>query len=94
MSYRLGCLLPSALFACAAVLACGPTSEDAKPAKQVVASPVIVQPKPTRVTAPVQEDVYYENCSAARDAGAAPIRRGQPGYRAALDRDDDGIACE
>lgn len=39
-------------------------------------------------------DVYYPNCDAARAAGAAPIRRGQPGYRAGLDRDGDGIACE
>ncbi|MCX2179528.1 excalibur calcium-binding domain-containing protein [Streptomyces sp. SKN60] len=38
--------------------------------------------------------VYYENCTAARDAGAAPIRRGEPGYRPALDRDNDGIACD
>jgi hypothetical protein len=38
--------------------------------------------------------IYYANCSEARAAGAAPIRRGEPGYRAALDRDDDGVACE
>jgi general secretion pathway protein G len=38
--------------------------------------------------------VYYANCTAARAAGAAPIRRGEPGYRAALDRDGDGVACE
>jgi hypothetical protein len=37
---------------------------------------------------------YYPNCTAARAAGAAPIRRGEPGYRPALDGDDDGIACE
>lgn len=37
---------------------------------------------------------YFPNCSAARAAGAAPIRRGEPGYRSGLDRDDDGIACE
>ncbi|MFR4214305.1 MAG: excalibur calcium-binding domain-containing protein [Bifidobacterium longum] len=37
---------------------------------------------------------YYKNCSAARAAGAAPLYRGQPGYRSALDRDGDGIACE
>lgn len=37
---------------------------------------------------------YYPNCSAARAAGAAPIRAGQPGYGAHLDRDGDGIACE
>ncbi|MFB6521769.1 excalibur calcium-binding domain-containing protein [Streptomyces sp. NPDC056401] len=39
-------------------------------------------------------DVYYKTCSAARAAGAAPIRQGEPGYRHALDRDDDGVACE
>ncbi|WP_323054818.1 excalibur calcium-binding domain-containing protein [Arthrobacter sp. MI7-26] len=38
--------------------------------------------------------VYYANCTAARAAGAAPIYRGQPGYRPALDMDNDGIACE
>jgi hypothetical protein len=38
--------------------------------------------------------VYYQNCSAARAAGAAPIYQGQPGYRSALDRDHDGVACE
>ena len=37
---------------------------------------------------------YYKNCSAARAAGAAPILRGEAGYRSALDRDDDGVACE
>ncbi|WP_299569415.1 DUF1524 domain-containing protein [uncultured Williamsia sp.] len=37
---------------------------------------------------------YYTNCSAARAAGAAPLRVGDPGYRAALDRDGDGVACE
>lgn len=40
------------------------------------------------------DDVYYPNCSAARAAGAAPIRAGEPGYRPALDRDRDGVACE
>ena len=37
---------------------------------------------------------YYANCAAARAAGAAPLFRGEPGYRSALDRDNDGIACE
>ncbi|HTN15135.1 MAG TPA: excalibur calcium-binding domain-containing protein [Sphingomonadaceae bacterium] len=37
---------------------------------------------------------YYANCAAARAAGAAPLRRGDAGYRAGLDRDNDGIACE
>jgi hypothetical protein len=38
--------------------------------------------------------VYYRNCAAARAAGAAPIRIGEPGYAPKLDRDGDGIACE
>lgn len=38
--------------------------------------------------------VYFANCAAARAAGAAPLYRGDPGYRAALDRDNDGVACE
>ena len=37
---------------------------------------------------------YYPNCKAARAAGAAPLYRGQPGYRPGLDRDNDGVACE
>jgi hypothetical protein len=38
--------------------------------------------------------VYFENCTAARHAGAAPLYAGQPGYRGAMDRDKDGVACE
>ena len=38
-------------------------------------------------------DVYYKNCTAAWDAGVAPLHEGDPGY-APLDRDGDGIACE
>ena len=37
---------------------------------------------------------WYKNCQQARLAGAAPISRGSPGYRAALDADGDGVACE
>jgi hypothetical protein len=36
----------------------------------------------------------FANCSAARAAGAAPVMRGDPGYAAHLDRDNDGIGCE
>jgi len=38
--------------------------------------------------------VYFPNCASARAAGAAPLYRGRPGYRPALDRDGDGVACE
>ncbi|WP_147075217.1 thermonuclease family protein, partial [Meiothermus hypogaeus] len=35
--------------------------------------------------APSPSSVYYRNCAEARAAGAAPIYRGQPGYRPGLD---------
>lgn len=36
----------------------------------------------------------FPNCAAARAAGAAPVRRGEPGYGPHLDRDGDGEGCE
>ena len=36
----------------------------------------------------------FANCSQARAAGAAPVRRGDPGYGPHLDRDNDGVGCE
>ena len=40
-------------------------------------------------------NTYYKNCTAAWDAGAAPLYEGDDGYEAPrLDRDQDGIACE
>src|ERR1044072_3082968 len=36
----------------------------------------------------------FSSCTEAMDAGAAPLLRGNPEYRTALDRDSDGIACE
>lgn len=36
----------------------------------------------------------YSNCTAARNAGAAPVYRGDPGYGSHLDRDNDGVGCE
>lgn len=43
---------------------------------------------------PEEDYVYYANCAEARAAGAAPIYRGEPGYRKGLDRDGDGKACD
>jgi len=51
-------------------------------------------PPPAAPPTEVEASVYYPNCQAARDAGAAPIYAGQPGYRPGLDRDHDDIACE
>jgi hypothetical protein len=39
-------------------------------------------------------DVSYASCSEARAAGAAPLHRGEAGYREAMDGDGDGVACE
>lgn len=39
-------------------------------------------------------NVYYQNCTAVRAAGKAPLYQGQPGYSTKLDRDRDGVACE
>ncbi|WP_436010281.1 DUF4236 domain-containing protein [Phenylobacterium sp. LjRoot219] len=36
----------------------------------------------------------FANCSEARAAGAAPVRRGDRGYSPRLDRDGDGVGCE
>jgi hypothetical protein len=36
----------------------------------------------------------FRNCTEARAAGAAPVRRGDAGYGRHLDRDGDGIGCE
>ncbi|WP_073480433.1 excalibur calcium-binding domain-containing protein [Streptoalloteichus hindustanus] len=52
------------------------------------------EPKPQQPDPPAQKQVYYASCDQVRAAGAAPLHRGQPGYRSGLDRDNDGVACE
>ena len=46
----------------------------------------------SRQLAPARHE--FRNCAEARAAGAAPVRRGDPGYAPNLDRDNDGIGCE
>lgn len=46
------------------------------------------------VASSARPSVLFRNCDDARAAGAAPLYRGQPGYRAEMDGDDDGVACE
>jgi hypothetical protein len=64
------------------------------PVKAIPRTTARPAPPRTTVEPPPAPDVYYKNRTAARAAGAAPILRGQPGYRPALDRDDDGVPCE
>lgn len=54
----------------------------------------IAAPRRREPVAARSSGAVYGSCRAARAAGAAPIRRGQPGYSGRLDRDGDGIACE
>ena len=54
----------------------------------------VQQPSAPSNTPSSGSSLYFANCTAARNAGAAPILQGQPGYRPALDRDKDGVACE
>ena len=60
-------------------------------AAQQAAQQAAVKPAPA-VQAPAA--VYYQNCTAARAAGAAPIYSSAPGYGKHLDRDGDGIGCD
>lgn len=65
------------------------------PAPAAVApAPVAPAPVVQAPAAPAPAAAYYANCTAARAAGAAPLYAGQAGYRPALDRDSDGVACE
>lgn len=76
-----------------------PTQAAPAPAQTTQAAPAPA-PAPAQTQAapaPTQQsgsDVYYQNCSAVRAAGKAPLYQGQPGYSKKLDRDGDGIACE
>ena len=49
---------------------------------------------PAPAEEPKQESTYFPNCRKAKESGAAPLHRGDPGYREELDRDGDGVACE
>jgi len=49
---------------------------------------------PTVTLTVPQLPVYFPDCATAKLFGAAPIHKGEPGYRDELDRDHDGIACE
>jgi hypothetical protein len=65
------------------------------PASQPVARQPVEQPfEPQRDNDSSGGTVYYKNCGQARAAGAAPIKRGEPGYRPESDRNNDGTACD
>jgi hypothetical protein len=74
----------------AAVFALAPAQRSAAVQGGWAENPLIVEEEEPED----ETSAYYRNCAAARAAGAAPIYSGEPGYRAPLDRDGDGIACE
>lgn len=63
-------------------------------AQQDVQQGVVEEPAAPEEVEPAPQTAYYQNCAAARNAGAAPLYVGDPGYRSGLDRDGDGVACE
>jgi hypothetical protein len=70
---------------------------------RVAPVPVFVADQPTktttrtttaRPTAVAKSQASYSSCAEVREAGKAPIKKGQPGYSSKLDRDGDGTACD
>ncbi|GAA1721392.1 hypothetical protein GCM10009809_16320 [Isoptericola hypogeus] len=79
-----------------------PKGDATEPAAPLIPATAVQEPEQQRTTAPQPDagsgsgggSVYYENCDAARAAGAAPVHRGDPGYDGHLDGDGDGVGCE
>ena len=74
-----------------------PTAAQVATPKQDRSAPTSTPAAPTpssRPSTPAGDDVVYANCTEVREAGAAPIRPGDPGWQDKFDRDGDGIACE
>ena len=84
-------------------------SDDASPTPEETAEPEpvaeepVVEPEeepaeepapPAPAPKPAPAPVRFSSCKQAREAGAAPLYRGDPGYSSNLDRDNDGVACE
>lgn len=80
--YRARMNRPAALALVLLLAACG-GSDDEPTTAPAPAPSVAMTGEPT-----------YDSCGAASAAGAGPLRRGEPGYNADLDRDGNGIACE
>ncbi|WP_329607979.1 GmrSD restriction endonuclease domain-containing protein [Microbacterium sp. KUDC0406] len=69
-----------------------PVAPAPAPSKPAPAKPAPAKPAPAKPAPP--SNVFYQNCTAVRAAGAAPLYAGEPGYTRKLDRDGDGVACE
>ena len=69
---------------------CHRPQSSAPPSRPPATRPAPAQAAPQGLLGPRA----FRNCAEARAAGAAPVRRGDPGYGPHLDRDNDGIGCE
>jgi hypothetical protein len=85
---------PAAPAPAPAVVVPAPAAPAAPAPVAVAPAPVAPAPVVPAPAAPAPAAAYYANCAAAKAAGAAPLYAGSPGYRAGLDRDSDGVACE
>lgn len=72
----------------------GAVPESMAPASVAPVAPITSPRTVKTATQPAPTAAFFRNCDEAKAAGVAPIRRGEPGYRSALDRDGDGIACD
>lgn len=82
---------------CAGSQTAKPTAKStAKSTPSASATPTREKTEPDTETEPPEtgKTTPYANCTEVREAGAAPLHRGDPGYSTRLDRDGDGTACE
>lgn len=78
-----------------------PAPATVEPEPEPEPEPAVEEPEPVPVAdepappAPAPAPARpFTSCAQAREAGAAPLYRGDPGYSPRLDRDKDGVACE
>lgn len=70
------------------------TSGGGSPSKSTAKPSEPAEAKPTELPNKQEDNVVYKNCTAVREAGKAPLHKGDEGYSTKLDRDGDGVACE
>jgi Excalibur calcium-binding domain len=80
-----------------------PTTTTTAPPPSTAPRPTNSAPRPTTTTPPpatepppppTEPPPHYDDCFDAWQAGALPLRAGDPGYGPHLDPDGDGRACE
>lgn len=96
-----GFVIAAAMAATPAVAAADPITDFlcSSGSAQFCPAPIVPAPPAPRAApaprqAPAPGAFQYKNCTEARDAGAAPVYRGDYGFGPHLDRDNDGIGCE